>query len=94
MDVDEKVHINIYVSGRVQGVGFRFAARNIAISLGIRGSIKNLNNGEVFIEAEGSRNQINRLIDWCYKGPSYAIVENVITEDGILKNYRYFDIIG
>jgi acylphosphatase len=94
MEPDNKFHLNLIVSGRVQGVGFRFAARNIAILYGIKGSIKNLSNGDVYIEAEGNRHQLNRFIEWCYKGPSYACVENITALDGKLIGYQYFDIVG
>ena len=45
--------IHILYSGRVQGVGFRFTALNIAIELGIQGWVKNLSDGRVEIMAQG-----------------------------------------
>ena len=45
--------IHILYSGRVQGVGFRFTAENIAIELGIQGWVKNLSDGRVEIMAQG-----------------------------------------
>jgi len=93
MSSDNKIHIDIKVSGSVQGVGFRYSARNMAISLGIKGSVKNLNNGEVFIEAEGNINQLSKYIEWCKSGPTFSKVENVDTFKGIVKNYQQFDIV-
>lgn len=88
----KRIHKNITVIGHVQGVGFRFTARTMAMSLGIKGSVKNLYNGDVYIEAEGTQIQLNHFIEWCYKGPGYSDVKDVIIEDGELKGYQYFDI--
>ncbi|MBN1596962.1 MAG: acylphosphatase [Bacteroidales bacterium] len=88
----KKKHKNIIVKGRVQGVGFRFSARNMAISLGIKGYVRNLYDGNVLIEAEGSEIQLKHFLEWCYKGPGYASVEDIEISDGEFKDYLYFDI--
>ena len=86
-------HLTITINGRVQGVGFRSAARSIAISLGIKGHVRNTNKGEVVIEAEGTELQLKHLLTWCYKGPSHATVHNVIFEKSEIKGYKFFDIV-
>jgi acylphosphatase len=86
-------HLNITISGKVQGVGFRFSARNAANLYGIKGNVKNLINGNVYIEAEGNLEQLNLFITWCYKGPGYAKVENIEIEEDSLKMFKFFDII-
>ena len=88
-----KIHKNITVIGRVQGVGFRFACRNMANSLGIKGFVKNLYDGNVYIEAEGTELQLRHFIDWCYKGPSYANVSDLIESEDTVKGFKYFDIV-
>lgn len=93
MSSENIIHIDIIISGSVQGVGFRYSARNIAISLGIKGSVKNLNNGDVFIEAEGNINQLSKYIEWCKSGPTYSKVENVDTIKRTVKNYVQFNIV-
>jgi acylphosphatase len=93
MAADTIIHLNITVSGLVQGVGYRYSARNFAASLGITGIIKNLSNGDVYLEAEGTKQQLNQFIDWCYKGPAYAQVKELIAEEGSLKNYNFFEIV-
>ena len=85
-------HINITVIGDVQGVGYRFSARNMAQSLGIKGFVKNNFDGTVYIEAEAEDNRLQKYIAWCYQGPSHARVKDVVTEYGTVKNYSSFDI--
>jgi acylphosphatase len=87
-------HLNITISGRVQGVGFRFSARNAANLYGIKGNIKNLINGDVYIEAEGNEEQLNQFIKWCYNGPKFANIENIYIEEDVLKKFKYFDILA
>lgn len=74
---EEKVGVHIRVSGRVQGVAYRYYARNIAEQLGIKGWIKNLINGDVELMVEGSQKTVKQMIEWCKEGPRLAIVENI-----------------
>lgn len=88
-----KIHKNIIVIGRVQGVGFRFACRNMANSLGVKGFVKNLYDGNVYIEAEGTKVQLQHFIDWCYKGPTYANVSEIKESEDSVKEFKFFDIV-
>ena len=67
----------VRVSGRVQGVGFRFATRARAASLGLGGSVRNLADGAVEAVFEGPRDRVESMLDWCRRGPSGAWVEEV-----------------
>ncbi len=68
---------HIYVSGRVQGVFYRSNARRRALELGLRGWVRNLKDGRVEIVAEGDEEPLERLIEWCRRGPPMARVEDV-----------------
>jgi acylphosphatase len=68
---------DITVRGLVQGVGFRWFADKRARELGIYGFVKNLDNGDVFIRAEGRHDKIEELILLLHKGPSFARVREV-----------------
>ncbi|MDD3861066.1 MAG: acylphosphatase [Bacteroidales bacterium] len=68
---------HIIIAGRVQGVAFRYYARNTANRIGVKGWIKNLDNGDVEIMVEGKKELVNLMIDWCKKGPGLAIVEDI-----------------
>ncbi|MDR0551747.1 MAG: acylphosphatase [Spirochaetaceae bacterium] len=65
------------VSGRVQGVGFRYRAKEEADKLKISGWVRNLNNGDVEVYAEGTEAQLTSFLGWLNKGPPWAHVENV-----------------
>ena len=88
----EKLLYKIHISGQVQGVGFRWSAANEARSLGITGYVKNLSDGSVYIEAEGSREQLNAFVEWCKRGPGYSLVELVNVDSFPPVNYTDFKI--
>lgn len=69
--------IHFIVSGRVQGVGFRYHTQKKATSLGLVGWVRNLSEGTVEVEAEGDEEPLNDFLDWCRRGPPAASVTNV-----------------
>ncbi len=88
------IRTRILVSGRVQGVFYRANAKNVAQELGIAGYAKNLDDGRVEILAEGEKEKISKLIDWCRKGPRNAKVENVeAMYDKATGEFSFFDIL-
>jgi acylphosphatase len=84
--------VRIKVSGRVQGVGFRHSVRSMARYLGIKGFVRNMNDGSVNIEAEADENALGEFVLWCRKGPDYARVEKIETEEIPVKGDKSFDI--
>ena len=90
--MEEKLLYKIRVSGRVQGVGFRWNAANEARNRGIKGFVKNLSDGRVYIEAEGSMNQLNTFVEWCKRGPAHSSVETVDVDKLPPVNYAEFRI--
>lgn len=88
----EKVLYKITVTGRVQGVGYRHSARTTARYFGLKGFVKNMPDGSVYIEAEGSRNQLDEFVAWCRKGPGFGHVDNVKIETARPVNYERFSI--
>lgn len=86
-----KKHVNITVTGNVQKVGFRFAAIEQALELGLVGHIKNYENDQVKIEVEGEVDQLKMFLRWCHIGPKDAKVEKVDYESlEELQNYEDF----
>lgn len=70
----ERRRVHFWVSGRVQGVGFRYHTQVRATELGLLGWVRNLADGRVEVVAEGPRAQIEKLVEWCRKGPPSAKV--------------------
>ncbi len=54
--------VHVYYSGRVQGVGFRFTAENIATGLGMTGWVRNLGDGRVEVRAEGAESVVHEFL--------------------------------
>ena len=68
---------HVVVSGRVQGVFFRAETRNRASTRRLGGWVRNRPDGRVEAVFEGSRPQVESMIDWCRRGPRLAHVEGV-----------------
>ncbi len=67
--------VYLVISGRVQGVGFRYFARHKAIELNISGWVKNTPDGKIEIEANGETEDLNIFTDWMKIGPTRAIIK-------------------
>lgn len=85
--------IFITVDGLVQGVFYRQSTKAKAVELGISGEIKNKPDGTVHIIATGTEAQLNKLVDWCKKGPEMAIVTQVKVEKITLQPFKGFTIM-
>lgn len=86
-------HYNISVKGKVQGVFYRDSTRKKALEFNIKGFVKNLPDGSVYIEAEGNETNLKSLVSWCHSGPARAKVETVITEETEIKGFEKFEIL-
>jgi acylphosphatase len=67
----------IFVMGFVQGIGFRGFVKSHAQRLGINGWVRNTDDGRVEVLAQGSKEEIEKLIKLCEKGPFLAEVKSV-----------------
>ena len=90
--MENKLLYKIQVKGQVQGVGFRWSTATEARNLGIKGFVKNLPDGNVYIEAEGSIEQLNTFVEWCRQGPGFSFVETVNVDSFPPVNYVDFRI--
>lgn len=91
---EEKQAKRFYVSGRVQGVGYRFFARRVATLLGVSGYVKNLGDGRVEVYAIGLAAQLEALRADLRRGPSHSLVEAVDEVDAEISQSwsQYFSI--
>lgn len=85
-------HLNIRVTGRVQGVFFRATAAEQARMLNLTGFVCNEPDGTVYIEAEGKDENLVRLVEWCWQGPPRASVSEVQVTESHLQDFSSFEI--
>lgn len=57
-----KKQVEVYYSGRVQGVGFRYTTRRIAQGYEVAGSVKNMDDGRVELIAEGEEEEVRQFL--------------------------------
>jgi acylphosphatase len=73
----QQARVWLRITGRVQGVGFRYSALDEARRLGVTGWVRNTHDGAVELVAEGERDRLQRLATWCHVGPRGALVTDV-----------------
>lgn len=71
------VRAHVFISGRVQGVNFRWYTQRKAQDLGVAGWVRNLWDGRVEAVFEGEDEAVQRAVDWCCVGPPSARVDHV-----------------
>jgi len=92
--VGEKVARRAVVSGRVQGVGFRFFAERAARTSGVSGWVRNRPDGTVETVAEGDRESVARYFEMLRSGPPGSRVTSVADEDTEVGSFASFEITG
>ncbi|MFN8258708.1 MAG: acylphosphatase [Bacteroidales bacterium] len=80
--------VDIIISGRVQGVGFRYHTLKTALEFNIKGFVKNLPDGSVFVKATGNQTDLESFLLWCNQGPRLAMVEKLDIKE---TNFSPFD---
>ena len=84
----------IYISGFIQGVGYRQFVKKIARQIGLNGWVRNLSDGRVESLFSGSREKIEKAIEECWKGPFLSEVESVNVQwEKAEKELRSFEIL-
>jgi acylphosphatase len=71
------IRMQFIVSGKVQGVWFRASTRERAMLLGLSGHVRNMSDGSVQIQAQGSADALGKLEQWLQHGPPMAKVAEV-----------------
>ena len=69
--------MRVTVRGRVQGVWYRGSTRERAQELGLLGWVRNRPDGSVELIAQGPRDAVERLVEWCQRGPPGAYVSDL-----------------
>jgi acylphosphatase len=75
----KRVRVNI--AGRVQGVFYRASTYDMALSLGLKGWVRNNIDGTVEALFQGSEDTVNKAVSWCREGPPSAFVTKVTAKE-------------
>ncbi len=87
------IAFEVYVSGNVQGVGFRYFTRRVARELGVKGYVKNLSDGRVYIYAVGDEIMLDKFMSAINRGPPTAIVRKVeVRKAEVDENFDGFEV--
>lgn len=78
------------VRGRVQAVGFRYFVDQAARALGVRGWVRNDDDGSVEVYAVGTPAQLSELAGYLWKGPRWAEVRGVDEAEAAVENHLEF----
>ncbi|MFE1644211.1 acylphosphatase [Microbacterium sp. P01] len=84
--------VHVIVRGDVQGVGYRYTARMIAEGIPVTGWVRNLRDGTVEAEIEGSASQVDDMLAWMAQGPPGSRVDDARVTDAAPTGDRGFDV--
>lgn len=86
------VRAHVFISGRVQGVSFRYYTKQEVEALGLNGWVRNLDDGRVEAIFEGEKEAVNEMIAWCWDGSPSAEVNDVQVSWEKAEGLKVFEI--
>lgn len=88
-----KKAVKIKITGRVQGIFFRNFVKEHADKLNIKGFVRNLENNEVEIFAEGEIDNVDKLYEICKKGPKHATIKTCTITEQPFQDFKEFKVL-
>lgn len=88
-----KKSVRLYISGTVQGVFFRSFVKENAEKIGVKGFVRNLEDGRVEVFVEGEIDSVKKMIDICKKGPRHSQIKNIELKEERYQNFRTFKVL-
>lgn len=90
-----RCQLQVYYSGRVQGVGFRYRVKNLVAGFEVLGSVRNLADGRVELVAEGTKEELQEFQKIIRESELGSLIRNEETNWNEAKNeFKGFQIIG
>ena len=89
---DTHITMRLKITGRVQGVGFRYEMSDVAHELGVTGWVRNRRDGSVEAMVSGAPDAVEKIIEWARRGPRSARVTGVEIEAGV-GSYAAFELL-
>lgn len=93
VDLPRLIRAHVWISGRVQGVGYRASTWDMAQLLKLKGWVCNLRDGRVEAVFEGSTDQVQEMLRWCHQGPPAAVVRDVVVEYESPQGVQNFEVV-
>jgi len=90
--VNDILAYTVVITGKVQGVFFRKHTKIKAKELSIKGTVRNLPDGSVYLEIEGSKHAVLQMLNWCERGPQNALVTNVSSSLSKAQHFNEFKV--
>ena len=84
--------VHVIIGGSVQGVGYRYTARMVAREVGVTGWVRNLHDGTVEAEVEGTDAQVDEMLAWMAEGPPGSRVESARVTDAAPGSDATFEV--
>lgn len=88
-----KKSVRIFINGTVQGVFFRDFVKQNADRLGVKGHVRNLEDGRVEAFLESDVDSVNAMIEICRRGPPHAQIRKVEVVDEKFQDFKEFRIV-
>lgn len=85
--------VHVVVSGDVQGVGYRYTMKIVAIDAGVAGWVRNRRDGTVEAEIEGTPGQVDEVLAWMAEGPPGSSVRSATVRDAEPLGERGFEVL-
>lgn len=85
--------VHVVVRGSVQGVGYRYTLRMVAREAGVAGWVRNLRDGSVEAEVEGTADQVDDVLAWMAEGPPGSRVDSATVTDAQTTGDRGFEVL-
>ncbi|MEO6510307.1 MAG: acylphosphatase [Nocardioides sp.] len=86
--------VQVRVTGRVQGVAFRWDAQHEAERIGVTGWVRNEPDGSVLAHVEGEPDRVNDMVVWLRHGPRAAKVRDCSVREAAIAGADSFEITG
>lgn len=85
--------VHVIVRGEVQGVGYRYTMKIVAMEAGVSGWVRNRRDGTVEAEIEGTPEQVDEVLAWMAGGPPGSFVSNAEVTDAAPTAQRGFEVL-
>ena len=88
-----KKSIRLFITGSVQGIFFRQFVKDKADKFGVKGYVRNLEDGRVEIFIEGNKDNVEQMLNLCKQGPQHAQIRNIEEKPESFQDFKEFKIL-